>query len=39
MGQAAEHHADRRRANRIALHLSATLRDGSRKAQARVIDI
>lgn len=38
MGQAAEQH-DRRRANRIALHLSATLRDGSRKAQARVIDI
>ena len=39
MAQAAQTQQDRRRANRIALHLSATLRDGSRKAQARVIDI
>lgn len=39
MAQAAEVQHDRRRANRIALHLSATLREGSRKAQARVIDI
>jgi hypothetical protein len=39
MAQTAEQQTDRRRANRIALHLSATLREGSRKAQARVIDI
>lgn len=39
MGQAAERQTDRRRANRIALHLAATLREGSRKSQARVIDI
>lgn len=39
MAQAAEVQHDRRRANRIALHLAATLREGSRKAQARVIDI
>ena len=39
MAQAAEVQHDRRRANRIALHLNATLREGSRKAQARVIDI
>lgn len=39
MAQAAEAQHDRRRANRIALHLAATLREGSRKAQARVIDI
>lgn len=30
---------DRRRAARTALHLDATLRDGSRKAPARVIDM
>lgn len=39
MAQAAQVQHDRRRANRIALHLAATLREGSRKAQARVIDI
>lgn len=30
---------ERRRAARAALHLSATLREGSRKAEARVIDM
>ena len=30
---------ERRRAGRAALHLNATLRDGSRKAPARVIDM
>jgi len=31
--------AERRRAGRTALHLNATLRDGARKAPARVIDM
>ena len=31
--------AERRRAARTALHLDATMRDGSRKAPARVIDM
>ena len=31
--------AERRRAARIALHLDATMRDGSRKAPARVLDM
>ena len=30
---------ERRRAARAALHLNATMRDGSRKAEARVIDM
>lgn len=30
---------ERRRAARTALHLNATMRDGSRKAEARVIDM
>ena len=30
---------ERRRATRTALHLHATMRDGSRKAEARVIDM
>ena len=35
-----EAHSERRRANRAALNLSATMREGSRsKAQVRVIDI
>jgi hypothetical protein len=39
MAQGAEHRPERRRAARAALHLDATMRDGSRKAPARVIDI
>jgi len=39
MAQAAQHHPERRRADRTALHLEATVRDGTRKAPARVIDI
>ena len=31
--------AERRRAARAALHLNATMRDGNRKAPARVIDM
>ena len=31
--------AERRRAARVALHLDATMRDGSRKAPARVLDM
>jgi hypothetical protein len=30
---------ERRRSDRIALHLNATMRDGSRKAPARVLDM
>ena len=39
MAESRQGQNERRRANRIALHLAATLREGSRKAQARVIDI
>lgn len=39
MDQQAENHTERRRAARAALHLDATMRDGSRKAPARVIDL
>lgn len=39
MAQPLERPVERRRAARTALHLDATLRDGSRKAPARVIDI
>jgi hypothetical protein len=39
MAQAAQQHPERRRAARTALHLDATLREGTRKAPARVIDI
>ena len=39
MAQAAKQHPERRRTARTALHLDATLRDGTRKAPARVIDI
>ena len=39
MAQLDQSQVDRRRAARTALHISATLRDGSRKAPARVIDM
>ena len=39
MAQSTQGEVDRRRATRAALHLSATMRDGSRKAPARVIDM
>lgn len=39
MAEPLQHLAERRRAARIALHLAATLRDGSRKAPARVLDM
>lgn len=39
MAQPDQGQTERRRANRTALHLDATMRDGNRKAQARVIDI
>jgi hypothetical protein len=39
MAQSAQRQPDRRRVARTALHLEATLRDGTRKAPARVIDI
>lgn len=40
MAQDEEGRAERRRANRIALHLTATVRNGTRsRVQARVIDI
>jgi hypothetical protein len=39
MAQSNQGPVERRRAARTALHLSATLRDGTRKAPARVIDM
>jgi hypothetical protein len=39
MADTAQIQPERRRAARAALHLSATMRDGSRKAPARVIDM
>lgn len=39
MAQSAQYQPERRRAARTALHLDATLREGTRKAPARVIDI
>lgn len=39
MAQPNQGQVERRRAARAALHLSATLRDGARKAPARVIDM
>jgi hypothetical protein len=39
MAQTAHSQSERRRVARTALHLDATLRDGTRKAPARVIDI
>lgn len=39
MVQQLEGRTERRRAARTALHLSATMRDGTRKAPARVIDM
>jgi hypothetical protein len=39
MSQPNQAPVERRRAERTALHLSATMRDGSRKAPARVIDM
>ena len=39
MAQPIQGPVERRRADRAALHLSATMRDGSRKAPARVIDM
>lgn len=39
MAQQDQGPVERRRAGRAALHLSATMRDGSRKAPARVIDM
>lgn len=39
MAETAQFHPERRRVARIALHLDATLRDGTRKAPARVIDM
>lgn len=39
MAEPIQQPAERRRAARTALHLAATLRDGSRKAPARVIDM
>ena len=39
MAQPLEQPVERRRAARAALHVSATMRDGSRKTPARVIDM
>ena len=39
MAQSNPGQMERRRADRTALHLNATMRDGSRKAPARVIDM
>ncbi len=39
MAQPQQSQVERRRAARTALHLSATMRDGTRKAPARVIDM
>jgi len=39
MGQPDQSPVERRRAERSALHLNATMRDGSRKAPAKVIDM
>ena len=39
MAQPNQSQAERRRSARAALHLGATMRDGSRKAPARVIDM
>ena len=39
MAEPLQNPVERRRAARIALHLGATLRDGSRKAPARVLDM
>ena len=39
MDQPSQGQVERRRAGRAALHLSATMRDGARKAPARVIDM
>lgn len=39
MAEPLQQQVERRRAARAALHLTATLRDGSRKAPARVIDM
>ena len=39
MAQVKEGQVERRRAARTALHLGATMRDGNRKAPARVIDM
>lgn len=39
MAQPQQGQVERRRAARTALHLDATMRDGSRKAPARVIDL
>lgn len=39
MAEPLQQPVERRRAARIALHIGATLRDGSRKAPARVIDM
>jgi len=39
MAQVNQGQVERRRSARAALHLSATMRDGSRKAPARVIDM
>ena len=39
MAQSNSGQTERRRADRTALHLNATMRDGSRKASARVIDM
>ena len=39
MAQSNQAPVERRRAERTAIHLSATMRDGSRKAPARVLDM
>ena len=39
MAEPLQNPVERRRAARIALHLGATLRDGTRKAPARVLDM
>lgn len=39
MAQLKAGQTERRRSDRIALHLNATMRDGSRKAPARVLDM
>ena len=39
MAEPTEGQVERRRATRTALHLNATMREGSRKATARVIDM
>jgi hypothetical protein len=39
MAQSVQNQHERRRADRAALHLGATMREGNRKAPARVIDM